>query len=51
MVKEEKLLENENIDFNNEVSYIKENLINWYPFSTNSDILEITTNAEIKLTE
>lgn len=44
-------MENENIDFNNEVSYIKENLINWYPFSTNSDILEITTNAEIKLTE
>mgnify|MGYP003262235694 FL=1 len=51
MVKEEKLLENENIDFNNEVSYIKENLINWYPFSTNSDILEITTDDEIKLTE
>lgn len=44
-------MENENIDFNNEVSYIKENLINWYPFSTNSEILEITTNAEIKLTE
>ncbi len=44
-------MENENIDFNNEVSYIKENLINWYPFSTNSDILEITTDDEIKLTE
>ena len=51
MVKEEKLLENENIDFINAVSYVRENLINWYPFSTNSEILEITTNDEIKLTE
>lgn len=36
---------------NKELEFIKENLINWYQFNKESEILEITLDTETKITE
>lgn len=43
-------MEDEDFEFENEISHIRENLINWFPFDDNSDILEITSNSKDDIT-
>ena len=41
----------ENLVVNKELEFIKENLINWYDFNKDSEVLEITLDTETKITE
>ena len=41
----------ENLGVNKELEFIKENLINWYNFNKDSEVLEITLDTETKITE
>ena len=41
----------ENLGVNKELEFIKENLINWYDFNKDSEVLEITLDTETKITE